>query len=234
MRPALILWTGDKKELRRAEIPNAFRADSSRGRQEDHHWRGKFPEGKGWNPEGHCAKGPPLSTEQVGGFSIRRGLQCESRLPDTRSSSSDITPAGQAALRQLAVRVLTRHSGTGEGAETLATAARLAYDELSGVSTPLIGQVGVDALTARALHLAQREYPWLGDPAEESPHTNEPFARVIVNLGRQHPAIATEGTAAVFATLAGLLITFIGEPLTMALLRKAWPHAFFDARPRET
>ena len=156
----------------------------------------------------------------------------EPRLPEMRSSSRDITPPGHAALRQLAVKVLTQHAGSAEGAEALATAAQRAYDELAHVSTPLIGQVGVDALTARALHLAQREYPWLVE-ATGSERANEPFAQVIVNLARQHPAAATEGTAAVFATFAGLLVTFIGEPLTTGLLRKAWPTAFSDARARE-
>ena len=151
----------------------------------------------------------------------------EPQLPETRSSSRDTTPPGHAALRQLAVKVLTQHSGSTEGAEALATAARRAYDELSHVSTPLIGQVGVDALTARALHLAKREYPWLVDTSE-SEHTNEPLAQVLVNLGRQNPTIALEGIAAVFATFAGLLVTFIGEPLTTSLLRKAWPAAFSD------
>lgn len=137
------------------------------------------------------------------------------------------------ALRQLALRVLTQHSGSPASAEALAAAAQRAFDDLAQVSTPLIGQVGVDALTARALHLAQRDYPWLAEGAE-SERANEPFARVIVNLARQHPAIATEGTAAVFATLAGLLVTFIGERLTTGLLRKAWPDAFSDARTQET
>lgn len=78
------------------------------------------------------------------------------------------------------MKVLTQHSGSAEGAEALATAARRAYDDLAHVSTPLIGQGGVDALTARALHLAQREYPWLVEAAE-SERTNEPFAQVILN-----------------------------------------------------
>jgi hypothetical protein len=38
----------------------------------------------------------------------------------------------------------------------------------------------------------------------------------------------------VFATLTGLLVTFIGEPLTARLLRKAWPDAFADANTEET
>jgi hypothetical protein len=155
------------------------------------------------------------------------------RLPETRTSSPESTPLRPPALRQLALTVLAQRSGSGEAAEGLAAAARRAYDELARVSTPLIGPVGVDALIARALHLAQQEHPWLAAAPESGP-ANEPFAQVIASLDRQNPAVATEGTAAVFATFAGLLVTFIGEALTTSLLRKAWPDAFVDAAGKET
>jgi hypothetical protein len=158
-----------------------------------------------------------------------------------------MTALGNAALRQLALKTLAQHAGPAAGAEALAAAARRAYDDLARVSAPLIGQVGVDALTGRALHLARREYPWLvgtreGTPArtERTPGTpppeqaDGPFAQVMVCLERQDPAVATEAAGAVFATLTGLLITFIGEPLTAGLLRKAWPDAFSDASTEET
>jgi hypothetical protein len=158
-----------------------------------------------------------------------------------------MTALGNAALRQLALKVLAQHAGSAAGAEALAAAVHRAYDDLARVSAPLIGQVGVDALTGRALHLAQREYPWLahtreGTPArtERTPGTPEPeqaegpFAQVIFCLERQDPAVATEAAGAVFATLTGLLVTFIGEPLTARLLRKAWPDAFSDASTEET
>jgi hypothetical protein len=144
-----------------------------------------------------------------------------------------MTALGNAALRQLALKVLAQHAGPAAGAEALAVAARRAYDDLARVSAPLIGQVGVDALTGRALHLAQREYPWLV-PTRKPEQAEEPFAQIIVCLGRQDPAVATEAAGAVFATLTGLLVTFIGEPLTAGLLRKAWPDAFPDASTEET
>ena len=148
-----------------------------------------------------------------------------------------MTPLGHAALRQLALKVLAQHAGPAAGAEALAAAARRAYDDLARVSAPLIGQVGVDALTGRALHLAQREYAWLV-PAREPEEGAGPFAQVIVCLEQQDPAVATEAAGAVFATFTGLLVTFIGEPLTTGLLRKAWPtafsYAFSDASTSDT
>jgi hypothetical protein len=144
-----------------------------------------------------------------------------------------MTALEKAALRQLALKVLARHAGPAAGAEAVAAAARLAYEDLARVSAPLIGQVGVDALTGRAVHLAQREYPWLVDTRE--PVQGEgPFAQVMFCLERQNAAVATEAAGAVLATLTGLLVTFIGEPLTTGLLRKAWPDVFSDASPEET
>jgi hypothetical protein len=158
-----------------------------------------------------------------------------------------MTALENAALRQLALKVLAQHAGSAEGAEALAAAARRAYGDLARVSAPLIGQVGVDALTGRALHLAQREYPWLVRTRESTPARTErspgtpppeqaegPFAQVIFCLERQDPAVATEAAGAVFATFTGLLVTFIGEPLTARLLRKAWPDAFSEASTEET
>jgi hypothetical protein len=144
-----------------------------------------------------------------------------------------MTSLGDATLRQLALKVLAQHAGSAAGAEALAAAARRAYDDLARVSAPLIGHVGVEALTGRALHLAQREYPWLVQTGEPE-QAERPFTQVIACLERQDPAVAIEAAGAVFAILTGLLVTFIGEPLTARLLRQAWPDAFSGASTEET
>lgn len=136
------------------------------------------------------------------------------------------------ALRQLVQKVLAERSRPAAGGEALAAAAQEAYDALVRVFSPLIGHAGVDALTARALHLARQEHPWLGD-ARRPGHADEPFGRMAIRLARQDPAVASDGAAAVLATLAGLLVTFLGESLTTGLLRKAWPEAFADAHTEE-
>jgi hypothetical protein len=143
-----------------------------------------------------------------------------------------MTALPHAALRQLALKVLAARMGSATGGEVLAAAARRAYDDLVQACSPLIGQVGVEALTARALHLAQQEYSWLVD-AGEPEHANEPLVPVLARLARQDPTVATEGAAAVFAMFVGLLVTFIGEPLTAGLMRKAWPEAFSHAHTEE-
>jgi hypothetical protein len=87
-------------------------------------------------------------------------------------------------------------------------------------------------LTGRALHLAQREYPWL-IPVRDPEQTEGPLAQVMASLKQQDPVVAAEAAGAVFALLTGLLVTFIGEALTAGLLQKAWPDGYFDASTEE-
>lgn len=135
---------------------------------------------------------------------------------------------GNAELQLLAIRVLATPQGAVSDANSLAVAAEHAYDDLTRVAAPLIGQVGVVAITGRALHLAQRDYPWLRRGSEPA-DADGSFENLISCLKQQEPAVALSAAAAVFATFLGLLVSFIGEPLTSGLLRKAWPDAFSDA-----
>jgi hypothetical protein len=143
---------------------------------------------------------------------------------------------GSVALRQLARRVLARRAGgangtNANGVESLVAAANRAYDDLVLASAPVIGQTGVDALIGRAVHLAQREFPWLPTAATRD-RLGGSFADVLASLQKQDLAVATDATAAVFATFAGLLIIFIGESLTAHLLDRAWPDAARDRTQR--
>ena len=146
---------------------------------------------------------------------------------------SGVTALENPALRQLALKALAQRAGSAAGAAALAAAAQRAYDDLAQVSAPLIGQVGVDALTGRTLYLAQRKYPWLVHTREPE-QWKGPFAQIVFCLERQDPAVGTEAAGAVLTIFTGLLVTFIGEPLTARLLRKAWPDAFSDASIEET
>jgi len=112
-------------------------------------------------------------------------------------------------------------------------AARGASDELAGVLAPLIGHIGIDALAARAVHLAQQQYPWLAETRDPEP-TDALIGHISGSLEQQDPAAATEAAAAVLATFTGLLIKLIGEPLAASLMRQAWPEGFSDAGAEET
>ena len=142
------------------------------------------------------------------------------------------TPA-HAALRQLALTALARRAGPGAHAQAIAAAADVAYDELVRVLAPVIGDVGVTALTDRALHVAHHDYPWLL-PTRNQKYSEATFSQVVSALRQQDVAVATEAAAAVFATLLALLTTFIGAPLAERLMRQAWPDASSSTQTEET
>jgi len=136
------------------------------------------------------------------------------------------------ALRQIALKALAQREGSAAGAAAVADAAQHAYDDLTRVAAPLIGQVGIDALTGRSLYLLQRNYQWLAVTRDPGSWAG-PFAQVISCVKQQTPAVGMEATGAMLATLVGLVATLIGEPLTTRLLQEAWPDAFASGSVEE-
>ncbi len=146
--------------------------------------------------------------------------------------SGAVRPAERVRWRLLALQVLAHRSGPASGvASHAATAANAAYDDLVRVAAPLIGAEGVEALTGRACHLVRKEFPWL-TPVSAANEPTGSFARFVASLHTKDPAVAIDAAAAVFATLAALLVTIIGESVTSRLLAMAWPDAFAQSDPR--
>lgn len=120
-------------------------------------------------------------------------------------------------LRSLALRLLASESETGAEAN-VASAVRVC-EKLGAIISKLAGAAGYRSLLARALVLAQAEVPWLmtvsilpdgklaGFEGDEAGAVSDPMRR---------------GGAILIAQLLGLLHTFIGEPLTLQLLKEAW------------
>lgn len=141
-----------------------------------------------------------------------------------------MTTAEIEGLRPVAMSVLRRRSAPGTDVATVAAAARAALDDLASILVPIIGQVGLDALTSRALHLAEREYPPVKTDGAEQTWA---FAAVSAWLMQQESGAAMNAAATLLSIVVQLLVTFIGEPLTMRLLRKGWPDGFPDVDSRE-
>ncbi len=57
----------------------------------------------------------------------------------------------QTAQRELALTLLARRTGPAAGAEAVAAAAGRAYNDLAQVLAPVIGDVGLAAMTDRAV-----------------------------------------------------------------------------------
>lgn len=137
-----------------------------------------------------------------------------------------MSPPENTLWHTVVLTMMTRRAGASAAdAAAVAAAARRAYDDLAAALVPLISQAGVDALVARALHLAARQYP-SDHPDEEQ--VAEAFGRVSLWLEQQDRAAAIDAAAAMFGRFATLLAALIGEPLTTRYLRKAWPDGFAD------
>jgi hypothetical protein len=131
--------------------------------------------------------------------------------------------------RQDLVRLIRRRARSSADGSAVSTIARGMHGELSAALASLISSIGVEALSARAFDLTQREYP-AGERGGDNSRTDDPFTAVVLWLDRQATSAATDAAAAMFATFTELLTALIGEQLTMQYLHKAWPDGFSDTR----
>lgn len=95
----------------------------------------------------------------------------------------------------------------------------------------LMGEGGYRALLSRALTLARAEAPWLGAVQIKADGSLEEPAGLETQIDMQG---TVEGRIVLLAHLLGLLAAFIGENLTLRLLREVWPKASLDGLDLET
>jgi hypothetical protein len=126
------------------------------------------------------------------------------------------------SVRKLARQLLVLEA-TGESAGSGARAheAVRVCDKLRISLTRFAGADGFASLLRRALALARAEVPSL-NRVKIRPDCS---VEGLEELGRND---VTEAAAALTAHLLGLLVTFIGHPLTLRLVRQAWPNASLD------
>lgn len=122
----------------------------------------------------------------------------------------------------LARWILDREISTPEGA--IEAVAQRACQKLYTRLASLITMAGTQAFLDRALHMARAEFPSLdGLRAGSSPDTClDGIDEALRGLG---PEEAREVLVSVFANLIELLVTFIGEHLTLHVVRDIWPDA---------
>ena len=116
--------------------------------------------------------------------------------------------------------------GAGGGAEECAEAARRVFEKLHAHLAPLVGSAGVQALLVRSAKLTH------GEPRGMDVTFVETSAKLREFLRALEPTVATETAAAYFGAFLALLATFVGERLTIQVLRGAWP-TIEEASPSE-
>jgi hypothetical protein len=127
-------------------------------------------------------------------------------------------------LSSALIRDLTRRLLAVEAASKSATDAQVdeavrVRENLRISLTRFAGSDGFTSLLRRALALARADFPSV-ETVKLKPDGSleglEVLAVDATNGGR-------EAAVAITAHLLGLLVTFIGEPLTLRLVREAWP-----------
>ena len=92
--------------------------------------------------------------------------------------------------------------------------------------TRFAGADGFASLLRRALVLAGADVPSLQNVKIGSEGRLEGFEQLVAD--KATGGAGGEAALAITANLLGLLVTFIGEPLTQRLVREAWPDTLLD------
>jgi hypothetical protein len=125
-------------------------------------------------------------------------------------------PSGAQAER---ARQLLASEGDCSSTEACAAAAGRVYDKLAAELVPLLGPAGAHSLFMRSAKLAQSELGSLAGSGDSL----ESATRLRACLQSLELAGAIETAAILLGTFLELVTTFIGERLTVQVLRKAWP-----------
>ena len=128
---------------------------------------------------------------------------------------------------QLAQRLLTYEAAVGKNSGPTESAAFRVCEKLRQPLCSLAGVAGFRSLLSRALALARAEAPSLRTVQVGA----DGSLKGLDELGRQKDKdISKEGGAILIAQLLGLLLTFIGEGLTLRLVQDVWPESACDDR----
>ena len=132
--------------------------------------------------------------------------------------------------RRLAQRLLAYEAVAGENSEPAESAAFRVCAKLRQPLTIFAGLAGFRSLLSRALTLARARAPSLSAVQVATDGS-------LQGLDEREPQIDKEqdrdGGAILIAQLIELLLTFIGEGLTLRLVQDVWPEAAFAGHASE-
>jgi hypothetical protein len=137
-------------------------------------------------------------------------------------------------MRDLAHRLLSYEAGVGKTSEPMESPTLRVYEKLRQSLSTFAGVAAFESLAFRALTQAKSEAPslWAVQVAAggslQGLSKFEPQIDMDKDLASEFPV--DDGGIVLIARLLGLLLIFLGEALTLSLLRNAWPGEAFDDR----
>jgi hypothetical protein len=132
-------------------------------------------------------------------------------------------------MRDLAQRLLSYEAGAGNTSEPVETTTLRVYQRLRQSLSELAGSAGFHALASRSLALARSEVPSLSAVRVGTDGNLEGLSSIEPSIKVEQDRVH-EGGVILISRLLGLLFIFLGEALTVSLLREAWPGAALDDR----
>ena len=135
-------------------------------------------------------------------------------------------------MRDLTQRLLSYEACAGNTSEQVETITLRVYQKLRQSLGELAGTAGFHALASRALALARSEVPSLGAVQVGADGNLEGISAIEPSIKAEQDRVH-EGGVILISRLLGLLFIFLGEALTLSLLREAWPGAVLDDRNSE-
>jgi hypothetical protein len=132
--------------------------------------------------------------------------------------------------RHLAQRLLAYEAVGGEISEPAESAAFRVCAKLRPPLITLAGLAGFRSLLSCALTLARAEVPSLRAVQVAADASLKGLDEFALQTDEKQ---AGDGGAILIAHLIGLLLTFIGEGLTLRLVQDVWPEAAFNGRVSE-
>jgi len=129
---------------------------------------------------------------------------------------SRVTPQ----IRELAERLIAFEAKDNEAARRMHPAVFHVCERLRPHLATLMGQGGFRAVLARALAVASAEVPWFAALQVKDDGSLEGWEKPEAPV---KPKDLAESGAVLVAHLLGLLVAFIGDNLTLHLVRDVWP-----------
>ena len=128
-------------------------------------------------------------------------------------------------MRDIAGRLIAFEARGIKSSGTRTPAACLVGEKLRPQLAAVMGNIGFSALQSRALALANGQFSWLRAVHVKADGGFQGLDAVDAQID---PGEFFEGCVVLFAHLLGLLVTFIGEELTLRMVREAWPELPLD------
>ena len=126
-------------------------------------------------------------------------------------------------MRDWARRLLASEAANKSGSDPDGRESVRVFEKLRGSLTRFVGPDGFTALMRRALALARAEAPSLQNAKVTADGRLEGIEEQTLDAQNNVAQNNVEAAIAMTAHLLALLVTFIGEPLTLRLMRDVWP-----------